>query len=239
MVDKAYDAYCADLERGKRAPANPPPPSAPDASGGTLNPLSLGRAAPEALTEAKHAIEVASAGAAGMNAGASSLAYAFSRPIVDGSPIFSILGFDFGITNYYNEAWAESGIQGTWVETWTNRAAGTAAIAGYSALAVVAWSAAGGGQFAVSVSRGAGPLPHFTFGWGTGGTYTAGHGLGSGLYTTTYHAALGGYWNTMTGIPIISPTAVEAWVAIEPEVGNCLGAAIQAFFRGWGCYIIP
>ena len=83
----------------------------------------------------------------------------------------------------------------------------------------------------ISVSRGAGPMPHFTFGWGTGGTYTAGQGLGSGLYTTTYHAALGGYSNTRRAIPIISPTAVGAWVATQPGVGGLLGGSNPSFLK--------
>lgn len=71
---------------------------------------------------------------AGLNAGASSLAYAFSRPID------WITGDDGGATAYYNRAWEASGIQGTWTQTITDWAAGTAAAAAYSALALDVWA---------------------------------------------------------------------------------------------------
>ena len=100
---------------------------------------------------------------------------------------------------------------------------------------VWAWGAAGGGMFALEVGPGAGPLGlHLVYGYGTAGSYTAAHGLGSGLFTTTVGASLGNGYLTMTGIPIIFPNAVAAWVATRPEIGNCVGSAVVAFLKGWG-----
>ena len=62
-------------------------------------------------------------------------------------PVKWTTGFDCGPTDYYNQAWAASGIQGTSVETWTNRAAAMAAIAGYSAVGVAAIGGTGTGTF--------------------------------------------------------------------------------------------
>jgi hypothetical protein len=108
-----------------------------------------------------------------------------------------------------------------------------------AAVLVGGWQLAGGGQFAVGVTPGQGTIvPHISYGWGTGGTYVWGHGLGEGLYTTTAFAGPGTLFN-VTGIPILSPATVGGWVATEPAVGNCLGSAITAFGYGWGTYIIP
>ena len=94
----------------------------------------------------------------------------------------------------------------------------TAVVAGTGAVGAWAWGVAGRGQFAVGVARGAGYLPHFSFGWGAGGSYTWAHGLGPGLYTTTAFVRPGVV--SLTGIPIVNPGAIGAWVATQPDIGD-------------------
>lgn len=159
---------------------------------------------------------------AGANAGLSSVCYAYSRPTD------WVLGENFGAAGYYDEAWQQSGLNGTWTQSATDIFASGSAIAGYGAVGVWGWGAAGGGQYAVGYGSG-----HATFGWGTGGTYTWAHGLGAGTFTTTIGAGLGSLFN-LTGIPILAPGAIGTWVASRPDVGNCVGAAIQAFWHGLG-----
>ena len=115
----------------------------------------------------------------------------------------------------------------------TNWVAGGAACAAFGAVGAALWGAVGGGQFAVGIGPGAGSVPiHFTFGWGTAGTYAWGHGVGSGLFTTTVGAGPG-IWRNITGIPIIAPSAIGAWVATQPQGGDCFCAVMAAFGRSF------
>ncbi|MFT5324300.1 MAG: hypothetical protein ACI8P0_002161 [Planctomycetaceae bacterium] len=76
------------------------------------------------------------------------------------------------------------------------------------------------------------PLPHVTFGYGIGGNYVWAHGLGSGVFVTTTGASAGGYYTTLTGIPILAPGAIGAWVATQPNCTSCAHSAMEAFLHG-------
>ncbi len=105
--------------------------------------------------------------------------------------------------------------------------------AAYAAGGVWAWEAAGGGVFAVQVGPGEGLFGlHITYGFGTAGSYTAAHGIGTGWFTTTAFATLGDGYVMVTGIPILFPGAIGAWVARQPEVGNCIVSCGAAFVKG-------
>jgi hypothetical protein len=159
---------------------------------------------------------------AGANAGLSSVCYAYSRPTD------WVFGEDFGAAGYYDDAWQQSGLNGTWTQSATDFFAGGSAIAGYGAVGVWGWGAAGGGQFAVGYGSG-----HVSFGWGTGGVYTWGHGLGSAAgFATTWGARPGTTFN-ITGIPIWNPNSIGVWMATQPQATNCATAAGQAFVQGW------
>jgi hypothetical protein len=113
-------------------------------------------------------------------------------------------------------------------------AMGTAAVAGTAAGGVAAWGAMGGGQFAVGISANATTvIPHVTFGYGSGGVYTWAHGIGAAGFVMQGGAGPGTLV-TITGIPILAPAAVATWVGTNPETGNCIIAAVQAFAHGWG-----
>jgi hypothetical protein len=127
-----------------------------------------------------------------------------------------------------------TGVSG-WAITTMQAADSTAYVSTNLAAGVGLSNALVSGRLAVSVSKSTGSIPvHFTYGYGTGGTYTAAHGLGSGLFTTTEGATLGGYWTTLTGIPVASPGAIAAWVGTKPEIGDCFVSTIYAFAKGWG-----
>jgi len=120
----------------------------------------------------------------------------------------------------------------------TKLVAGGGTCAAYAAVGVAAWGAVGGGQFAVGVTRGSGSWlrgwlrPHYTFGWGRGGVYQWGHGLGEGFFTTEFNAGAGTI--NLTGIPVLFPEAVGTWVATQPDVGDCFRAMCEAYRRGCG-----
>ena len=76
----------------------------------------------------------------GLDAGGSSICYAYSRPI------YYITGYDLGATEYYEQAWETAGLHGTWVQKVSDISSGVSATAAYAAggLQVAATAEAGG-----------------------------------------------------------------------------------------------
>ena len=99
--------------------------------------------------------------------------------------------------------------------------------------------------FSGGPASGQGPVPfgpaisppqpgHVTYGYGAGGVYTWAHGVGAAGFTTTSFAGPGIV--NVTGIPILFPGAIAAWIGApgtRPDVGNCVYSCGQAFFQGW------
>ncbi len=170
--------------------------------------------------------EVLAAADEGANAGWSSVCYCYSRPF-DWA-----LGYDFGAAHYYDQAWQQSGLDGTWTQGVTNTFAGGSAIAGYGAVGVWAWGAAG--------------MP--TYGGGLVGTSETSvmfqvNGqlyMGTSSGVIAYPAGTGwaqmSYWTSITGIPILNAEAAAAgagsaalWFPNHP----CASHAVQALGNGW------
>jgi len=119
-----------------------------------------------------------------------------------------------------------------------NVSANVGVAAAYLATGLAVYEAAGGATWGFALKSGASrlgpiPLPHVTFAYGTGGNLTWAHGLGNGFYVTTGLAGPGGYITTVTGIPILAPGAIGAWVATQPNCTSCAHSAIESFLRGW------
>jgi len=108
-----------------------------------------------------------------------------------------------------------------------------AATVAYLAAGTAAWTYYIG-EFGVAFSTSpASPVGiHVAFGYGRAGQLVYAHGLGEGLFVTTEGATAAGFL-TIEGIPILAPSAIAAWVAGKPEVGDCGKAAIEAFKKGW------
>ena len=107
-----------------------------------------------------------------------------------------------------------------------------------------AWNVSGGGQFIFTngASRLAGvPLPHVSFAYGntTNGMVLAeAMGMGGGIYNLPY-ASLGlaegsTYYFSVSGIPILYPGAVGAFIDSMPRAHNCASGAWRAFLHGLG-----
>jgi hypothetical protein len=116
----------------------------------------------------------------------------------------------------------------------TSAAIYTATAAASAAGGVAAWGAMGGGQFAIGLSSNATTaIPHITFGYGVGGAYTWAHGISTAQFVTSRGAGPGSIV-TVSGVPILTPTAVATWVGTNPYASNCLSPALQAFLVGLG-----
>jgi hypothetical protein len=159
---------------------------------------------------------------AGLNAGNASVAYAFSRPLK------WLAGTDLGASNYYNQAWAASGIQGTSAQKWTDFFAGASAVTGYAAALVWGWGAMGLPTLDVGMSGTNLQNVHFFY-QVTGSSWlqgvTGGSIIGAGYSAPT--------WVPLGGIPIFFPTAAAslqyAWSTEYP----CVSAVVQALIAGW------
>ncbi len=137
---------------------------------------------------------------------------------------------------YSNGLWAQEGLQNSWVGTASNVMAWTGTASLYSAAAVWAWGAAGGGTMDIAVSKGGAPW-YMHVQYGANGVWqeaVLGQGV-SGLGSMTIVNTPAGFvtGTQITGIPVLLPQAVIA----GGEAGyafSCVTAAIHAFSRGWG-----
>ncbi len=147
----------------------------------------------------------------------------------------------FGRTRHLRNCWGQGGYVDT--NSGIYRAGGyTGGTVAAAAGGAFAWGRLGGGQFAVGISRGVGTRnPHITFGYGRNGAYTWAHGVGGSSWapstgTTGFITAADAGPGTLlnvTGIPIIFPSAVGAWVATQPDGGDCFRACVRGICRGY------
>ena len=117
-----------------------------------------------------------------------------------------------------------------------------------------AWNAAGGGQFSVILTNGASKflgmrLPHVMFAFGsraTGSSLAHAVGSGGGIYVSeiasighaysTLGAGQAVYYGSVSGIPILYPTAVAAFAGTFPahRAATCVSGAWRAYLHGLG-----
>jgi hypothetical protein len=158
------------------------------------------------------------------NAGTTSVNYAWARPL------FWLTGYDLGTSAAYDDAWAASGIQGTWTQTATDWVAGGSAVAGYSAVAVWGWGAAGIPTYGAGLVQTSETSVAFQV---NGGGWML--GTGSGVYPGLSINV--GYWTSVTGVPIWNAVNASAGAGYPPSLWfpnhPCLSQAAQAFVNGW------